>query len=151
MFLPETLHGETPEMKTALLALLCLCTSCIPDLYTLKVPKLIKGLEDVHQWNQVRGAHRSADFIELMKLGSDAIDALAEGILDERLTKLMGMYPDFVPPVGDICFLILCRITGRSPDEFTDDGVLFAEGINPAYALKFGPGARRRVRDRFLR
>jgi hypothetical protein len=121
-----------------------------PPVETRRIEHLIYSLQDAYQWDPVRGAYRTQAYTMLLKSGEEAIEPLARAITDETTTQIMDRYPDRVPVIGDMAFLILIKITGRDPAEFRDIGVRMTGDPNPIFALEFSLGARARARDRFL-
>ena len=136
-------------MRTPLL-LFCLLAGCFPPMHERKLRVLIDDLEHMHQWDPVRGAFQSSTYHQLLRIGDDALEALAGAVTDERATQIMEMYPDRIPLVGDVAFLIALKIQGERMEDYRSAGVRRGAHPNPIFALEWEIDARARVRDRML-
>lgn len=130
-----------------LLALLCLA-GCFPTAQERKIPRLIEDLQHVYQWDAARGAHQTDAYLQLLKIGEEALEQLAHAILDERPTHLMDRAPQQVPVVGDVAFLIALKVKGHRLEDYASCGV---RQVGPtAVWLEWSDGARARARDKLL-
>ena len=110
----------------------------------------VRGLQDVHEWDPARQAAGFYAYDEILRLGEEGVPVVVDHLLDETPTKIMEMAHITVPTVGDVCFHILLRLYGMRADDFSSDGVVVLPQIgNPIFAVRFDPGAQRKVQDRF--
>ncbi len=113
--------------------------------------QIIRGLADLHSWD-----------VKLQGTGQYSYDAtvtswpeighnLAFHLTDETPTAIYEKLTQRNPVVGDVCFLLLLKLTGLPWQEFHKEGVFVSTALpNPIFCITWDPGARLRVQRRFL-
>ena len=139
-------------MRRLLLLTAPLLASCLSEPSKLgQYERIVSSLRFLHSWDpQKEGA---GQFSYDAAMGSDeGIDhVLAAHIIDEEPTAIHDRIADRTATVGDAAFFILLRRTGMKWQDFSDHGVFISSQLpNPIFCIRWDPGARTRVRNKFL-
>ena len=136
----------------ALILLPLLFTGCVEPPKTAGINLIVQGLAHLYTWHPREQAKGQAAFDAVINSGPDVIPVLIAHITDETPTALYDPKSRRAPVIGDVCFLMLLRLTETSWETFIDDGVFIHSVIpNPIYSIKWSnSSSRNRVQAHFL-
>ena len=116
-----------------------------------KMEQAVSGLEHLHAWDPKTEAKGQYAYDAVMGWGPEIRFVLALHLTDETQTAIYEPLTQRNPVVGDVCFLMLLRLTGLPWQQFSGEGVFLSTALpNPVFCLKWDPGARLRVQRKFF-
>lgn len=132
-------------------AVLLLMAGCAEPPKTGQMEQAISGLEHLHSWDPVMQGRGQYAYDAVLSWGPEILPLLVEHISDETPTAIHDDFSGRTAKVGDVCFLIALRLSGRRWEEFYDDGVFISTALeNPIFCIRWNDrAARLRVQARF--
>ncbi len=141
-----------PAMRRAGWALLFLLPgACVEPSKGAQREQMVRGLADLHGWdarNQGKGQYAyDAVVSSWPRIGY----TLAFHLTNETPTAIYEKLTGRNPVVGDVCFLMLLKLSGLPWQQFAGDGVFISTALpDPVFCITWDPGARQRVQKKFL-
>jgi hypothetical protein len=134
----------------ALLTALALASCVVEPPKTGQMEAAIQGLSDLHKWDPVEQGKGFPAYDAVVGSGPDILHLLVEHLTDEKPTAIYDRLLDLKPNVGDVCLLILLRMTGLKWQEFLQDGLFISTQLdNPLLCIRWDRAARTKVQARF--
>ncbi|HYF01703.1 MAG TPA: hypothetical protein VEJ18_22470, partial [Planctomycetota bacterium] len=138
-------------MRVLIVVVAALLGSCAEPSKRGQYEQIVSSLRFMHIWDpQKEGAgHFAYDAAMSSDEGIDHV--LAARITDEEPTAIHDRIAERTAKVGDVAFFILLRRTNMKWQDFSDYGVFVSSQLpNPIFCIKWDPGARMKVRNKFL-
>ncbi len=138
-------------MRKVFAALVLLAAGCLEPPKAGQQEQAISGLAHLHSWDPGTQARGQYAYDAVMSWGPEILPALVNHIPDETPTAIQDEVSGRRVLVGDVCFLMALQISGRSWQEFYDDGVFVSSALeNPVFCIRWTDRASRfRVQSRF--
>jgi hypothetical protein len=138
-------------MKKLAPALLLCLAACPEPPKTMQMEHTVMALADLHTWDSSVKVQDQEPYRRVAGWGAEILPTLVLHLTDETVTGLQLSGFDIKVKIGDVCFLILLQLTGRSWQEFQEDGVFVSTSFpEPVYCVRWNtPDARRRVQVHF--
>lgn len=113
--------------------------------------QIVSSLRFLHTWDPHKEGAGQFPYDAAMSSDEGIDHVLAARIPDEEPTAIHDRIADRTATVGDVAFFILLRRTNMKWQDFSDLGVFVSSQLpNPIFCIKWDPGARQRVRNKFL-
>src|SRR2546427_2757716 len=138
------------------LAILILsCAACQEPPRTAQMVTSVRGLVDLHTWDPSTEGRGQYGYDAVMSAGAEILPSLVAHLTDETPTMLYDRTFDIHVTLGDVCYYLLLKITGRPAEEFREDGVFILSSLpNPIFCIRWKEptlACRRQVQAHFLR
>jgi hypothetical protein len=116
-----------------------------------QLEQIVTGLSHLHTWSAETEGKGQYAYDAVITSWPEIGPFLAMHLTDETATAIYEPLTGRNPKLGDICLLLLLRLTGRPWQEFRQDGVFLSTAFpNPVFCVMWEPGARARVQRRFF-
>ena len=137
--------------RSVAITVLLLTAGCIEPPKTGRMEQMVQGMAHIYTWHPKQHAKGQAAYDSVLNAGPDILPVLVAHLTDETPTALFEPTSRRVPVIGDLCFLLLIKLTGVSWETFRDDGVFIHSVIpNPVFSVKWSrPDSRHRAQVRF--
>lgn len=134
-----------------------LLAGCVEPPKTGQMEQSVMALADLYTWDPHTKAKGQASYDSVMGWGPEVLPHLVAHLTDMTPTAIYEPTFQIQVTIGDVCFLLLLDLTGRSWQEFHEDGIFVhrlvpnTQNPNPIFNIRWDMPARKRVQRRFAR
>jgi hypothetical protein len=113
--------------------------------------QIVSSIQYLHSWDPGKEAEGQFAYDAIMGSDDHILYPLVGRLTDETPTAIHDRIAGRTVVVGDVAFLLLLKRMNKKWEDFAEDGVFMSKLLpNPIFGLKFDPGARARVKARFI-